>query len=129
MNDTHKTIDSYINALRERATQAGGLEYALGFLYSTLKDLKLQGYELDRLMADTANLNDLIAMEKKQLAENRLNDNWLPACGGTEVPFKSRSGKRLQYVWQPSTGHHAYLDVDSDIILSDEEAEACLALH
>ena len=129
MSDTHKTIDSYINALRERATQAGGLEYALGFLYSTLADLKLQDYELWRMKRDTATLNDLIAKEKKQLAENKLNDNWLPACGGTEEPFVSRSGKRLQYVWQPSTGQHAYLDLDSDTILSDEAAEAALALH
>jgi len=129
MNDTHKTIDSYLNALRERATQAGGLEYALGFLYSTLTDLKLQDYELWRMKRDTTTLNDLIAEEKKQLAENRLNDNWLPACGGTEEPFVSRSGKRLQYVWQPSTGHHAYLDLDSDTILSDEAAEAALQLN
>ena len=129
MNDTHKTIDSYLNALRERATQAGGLENALGFLYSTLTDLKLQDYELWRMKRDTTTLNDLIAEEKKQLAENRLNDNWLPACGGTEEPFVSRSGKRLQYVWQPSTGHHAYLDLDSDTILSDEAAEAALQLN
>jgi hypothetical protein len=129
MSDTHKTIDSYINALRERATQAGGLDYALGFFYSTLVDLKLQGYELDRLMADTATLTDLIAKEKKQPTENKLNDNWVPACQGTEEPFVSRSGKRLLYVWQPSTGQHAYLDLDSDTILSDEAAEAALALH
>jgi hypothetical protein len=128
MNDTHETIDNYINALRERATQAGGLDYALGFLYSTLTDLKLQNYELWRMKRDTTTLNDLIAEEKKQLAENKLNDNWLPACGGTEEPFVSRSGKRLQYVWQPSTGHHAYLDLDSDLILSDEAAQAALQL-
>jgi hypothetical protein len=129
MSDTHKTINSYINALRERATQAGGLDYALGFLYSTLTDLKLQDYELWRMKRDTDTLNGLIAKEKKQLAENKLNDNWIPACGGTEEPFVSRSGKRLQYVWQPSTGQHAYLDLDSDTILSDEAAEAALALH
>ena len=129
MSDTHKIIDGYLNALRERATQAGGLEYALGFLYSTLTDLKLQDYELWRMKRDTTTLNDLIAEEKKQLAENRLNDNWVPACGGTEEPFVSRSGKRLQYVWQPSTGHHAYLDLDSDTILSDEAAEAALQLN
>jgi hypothetical protein len=129
MSDTHKTIDSYINALRERATQAGGLEYALGFLYSTLADLKLQEYEMGRIRKDTFTLRKLVEQENKQRAENRLNDNWIPACGGTEVPFVSRSGKRLQYVWQPSTGYHAYLDLDSDTILSDEAAEAALALH
>jgi hypothetical protein len=56
------------------------------------------------------------------------NDNWFPACGGTEQPFTSRSGRRLLYCWQPSTGNHAYLDLGSDLILSDEEAQNALAL-
>lgn len=47
---------------------------------------------------------------------------WVPASGGTEEPFTARSGKRLQYMFQPSTGRHAYLDVDADIILDDEDA-------
>lgn len=54
--------------------------------------------------------------------------NWFPACNGTEVPFTSRTGKRMLYCYQPSTGRHAYLDLGSDIILSDEEAQAALAL-
>lgn len=48
--------------------------------------------------------------------------NWVPACGGTEEPFMTRSGVRVQYLYQPSTGNHAYIDVDSDILLTDEEA-------
>jgi len=56
------------------------------------------------------------------------NDNWVPACGGTEQPFTSRTGRRLLYCWQPSTGRHAYLDLGSDLILSDEEAQYALAL-
>ena len=48
--------------------------------------------------------------------------NWIPACNGTETPFVARSGKRLQYMWQPSTGKHAYIDLDSDLILTDQEA-------
>ena len=40
----------------------------------------------------------------------------------------SRSGKMLLYVWQPRTGNHAYLDLGSDIILTDEEAAAALQL-
>ena len=47
---------------------------------------------------------------------------WVPASGGTEEPFKTRDGRRLQYMWQPNTGKHAYLDLDSDIFLSDDEA-------
>jgi hypothetical protein len=60
--------------------------------------------------------------------ENITNDNWIPACGGTEQPFTSRTGRRLLYCWQPSTGRHAYLDLGSDLILSDEEAQNALAL-
>lgn len=52
--------------------------------------------------------------------------NWVPACDGTEVPFYTRTGRRLLYMWQPSTGSHAYLDCESDIFLTDEEASAAL---
>lgn len=58
----------------------------------------------------------------------KLQGDWFPASNGTEMPFTSRSGKRLLYVWQPSTGHHAYLDLGSDVILSDAEAQAALML-
>lgn len=54
--------------------------------------------------------------------------NWFPACGGTEVPFTSRSGKVLLYCYQPSTGKHAYLDCGTDLILSDEEARGYLGV-
>ena len=53
--------------------------------------------------------------------------NWFPACGGTETPFNTRTGRRLLYVWQPTTGQHAYLDLATDLILSNEEADAALA--
>lgn len=54
--------------------------------------------------------------------ERKAQGPWLPANGGTEEVFTTRSGRRLLYCWQPSTGKHAYLDCDSDLILSDEEA-------
>ena len=63
MITTHNAINNYIEALRERANQVGGLDYAMGFLYSTLKDLKLQSYELDRLQADTETLKELVAKD------------------------------------------------------------------
>lgn len=65
----------------------------------------------------------LVAMRKA--AEQ---GNWFPACDGTETPFVTRTGKRLLYCYQPSTGNHAYLDLGSDIILTDAEAQAALAL-
>lgn len=45
---------------------------------------------------------------------------WVPANGGTETPITIR-GFRLLYVWNTGTGKHAYLDLDTDIILSDKE--------
>jgi hypothetical protein len=53
---------------------------------------------------------------------------WVPACGGTEVPFTTRTGARLLYCWQPSTGRHAYLDCGTDLFLTDEEAARALAM-
>jgi len=70
------------------------------------------------------NITDLI----NHLEEKAAQGNWIPACGGTEQPFTSRSGRRLLYCWQQSTGKHAYLDCGSDLILSDEEAQNALAL-
>lgn len=54
--------------------------------------------------------------------------DWLVACNGTEVPFTTRNRRRLLYCWQPSTGNHAYLDLDTDLILSDKEAEAAMGM-
>lgn len=51
---------------------------------------------------------------------------WTPACGGTEVPFTTRTGRRLLYCYQARTGNHAYLDCNTDLILSDEDAQMAL---
>lgn len=48
--------------------------------------------------------------------------DWVPASNGTEQPFTARSGARLLYCWQPRSGLHAYLDLGTDLILSDDEA-------
>ena len=47
---------------------------------------------------------------------------WIPAGGGSETPFFTRSGHQLLYCWQPTTGKHAYLDIGTDTIITDEEA-------
>jgi len=51
---------------------------------------------------------------------------WVPASGGTETPFLTRSGATLLYCYQPRSGKHAYLDVGTDLILTDDEASAIL---
>lgn len=61
--------------------------------------------------------------------KDKSQGSWIPACNGTEVPFTSRSGHRMLYCWQPSTGKHAYLNVETDIIMSEEEAAAALMLY
>lgn len=63
----------------------------------------------------------------RKLELKREQGDWFPACGGTEVPFTTRTGRKLLYCWQPSTGKHAYLDCNTDLILSDEEAMLALA--
>lgn len=60
--------------------------------------------------------------------EKRKQGNWYPACNGTEVPFVTRSGYRLLYCYQPSTGNHAYLNCETDLILSEEESQSLLSL-
>ena len=50
-------------------------------------------------------------------------ERWIPASGGTEQPF-TLNGHRLQYMWNSLTGSyckHAYLDLDSDIFLSEDD--------
>jgi hypothetical protein len=48
--------------------------------------------------------------------------DWVPASNGTEQPFTACSGARLLYCWQPRSGRHAYLDLGTDLILTDDEA-------
>ncbi len=59
--------------------------------------------------------------ERQRKAEQ---GNWISGTG--ETPFNSRGGVRLLYCWQPSTGNKAYLDMGSDLFLSDEEARNIL---
>jgi hypothetical protein len=66
------------------------------------------------------------SIKTKQLALTNTME-WLPACGGTEVPFTTRTGRRLLYVWRPGTGDHAYLDLNTDVLLTDAEAQLALA--
>ncbi len=54
--------------------------------------------------------------------------NWEPACGGNELPFVTRTRRRLLYCWNPVSGEHRYLDCDRDMILTDEEARLAIAV-
>ena len=55
--------------------------------------------------------------------ENTQEDNgpWVPASNGTEVPF-THGFYRYLYMYQPSSQTHAYICLDTDMFLSDDEA-------
>ena len=52
-------INRYVEALRIRAHQQGGVNYMSGVLLATLEAMKLQGYELDVLKQDIKSLEKL----------------------------------------------------------------------
>jgi len=67
------------------------------------------------------------------------DDAWRPASkfrasssrlpSSTEDPIElPLSGTRLQYMYQPSSGRYAYMNLDTDMIISDEEAHIFLAM-
>ena len=43
-------------------------------------------------------------------------DRWVPANGGLEEPCTAKSGREVLYVYNPATGQHGYLDLDTDIV-------------
>jgi len=54
-----KIVANFINALQTQAQQAGGLDYALSFISSTLRELNLQGHEEEILIRNTQHLIEL----------------------------------------------------------------------
>ena len=51
----------------------------------------------------------------QQWAARVLHSGWVPACGGTEVPF-DYCGRRVLYVTDLARGKHGYCDLDTDIV-------------
>ena len=105
----------------------------------SLRQLKAAISNIEQVKADTINVQFLelltIATNKLELAirnlttkdmvavkKVELSDAWVAACQGSEQPFVARDGTRLLYCYQASSGKHAYLDMDRDMILTDEEA-------
>ena len=46
----------------------------------------------------------------------RLADDWIPACGGWEVPFPFQGGRYL-YCYNPRRRSHRYLDCQTDLLM------------
>ena len=63
---------------------------------------------------------DVLARVKRE----RENGRWQVGCGGTETPV-TFDGTRWLYVFQPSTGTHGYLNLDTDIVHNDYRSKSC----
>jgi hypothetical protein len=51
----------------------------------------------------------------EQWAARVRRSGWVPACGGTEVPF-DYCGRRVLYVVDLLSTEHGYVDLDTDIV-------------
>jgi hypothetical protein len=62
--------------------------------------------------------------ETEEYAAARISraDRWVPACGGHETPITYQTGRRLLYCYNFARMGHAYLDCDTDMILTNAEA-------
>ena len=54
-------------------------------------------------------------------AQENDTDSWTLVDGGNKVPFVTRDGKKFLLVWNPKLRCQGYLDVEEDVIISDDE--------
>ena len=59
--------------------------------------------------------NTNMNQQEYDLALTAKADRWVAACGGMEVSFL-HNGTKWLYVWNPATGEHGYLNLDTDIV-------------
>ena len=57
------------------------------------------------------------AFAHQMCAMVRTQPTLVPANGGTEQPFTTRSGRRVLYVYDCEAGTHGYLDLGTDQML------------
>jgi len=56
---------------------------------------------------------------KRAVGEKR--DAWVVACGGLELPVVNFDGVRTLYVFNPASGEHGFLNMETDIVYRDFE--------
>lgn len=77
---------------------------------------------MNSILIDQVSRGEITVVRALELYEEwKSQGDWFPANGGTEVPFTTRSGHRLLYVWQPRSGRHAYLNLGTDLIIPDDQ--------
>lgn len=71
----------------------------------------------------TKNITDML--NEAQARRERMG-RWVAACGGSETPMTVQ-GVRVLYCWNTDTREHAYLNLDTDMIMAADEFEALCA--
>jgi len=59
------------------------------------------------------------AIVEYKLAARLTADTWVPACGGLEIPAKSRNGSTYLYVYNHATEQHGWLNMETDVVETD----------
>jgi len=60
---------------------------------------------------------------KSEFEAGKGRDVWVPGCGGNEVPAIV-NGSWFLYCWNHKQRTHRYLNMDTDMVLSIQEAQA-----
>lgn len=63
------------------------------------------------------------------IAASTVSDDWVDACGGTETPFRTRTGWMRFYIWNRTMGEHVCCDVERNVFLTDEESSLAPGIH
>jgi len=82
----------------------------------------------DLVMEDVraaAEIFDVSITEEYREALRTRADRWVPANGGHETPFRTRNGLVLLYCWNPATGRHAYINVETDMEIDGYALAGC----
>lgn len=70
--------------------------------------------------------NDTMTRQKAEftmaVATNR--DSWVAGASGTEMPFQTRAGNKVQRVYNPKQQEHGYLDFSQDRVFTDKDLAA-----
>lgn len=124
--DDHQAISQHdaMGAAERAATNA-----AVAAVVQALRDAGRVLPEGSAQQALAGALARFVAHSQPALAAQAgVREAWAPACGGTEQPFRTRSGATVHYLYNRVSGEHAYYDVGADRFLTNEEASIAMGL-
>lgn len=109
-----------------------GLRHPKKAVQEAAKEIHRLMNELEQKYEISVAHRELTQLEKNKLAFRaaaRTNaDVWVVAHGGEEPITTTRSGIRVQYMWNFALQQHRYLNVDTDTIMSSSEVDAAFQM-